>query len=583
MSRRRLADRSLGLLAALLAATTLAVAPLPAQAPQDEEVPLTAPVRRALALLQQDWAEWLSAFAKADVEAMGESLERLRGGLSELGMERLPELSVGAAVQAVEAARQGDLELARAALVAAEALDPGRPEAAAAAAWLARAEGRHLLAAWRSLEVPLRTLDLPFERALLLHDLVLWSLFATLLAAALFVVVLTAARGPRLVSGLRDALATRLSPALALLLALAAMLWPLALPDGFLWILLYWSVLLWAYSTVRERAVLMLAWALLGLAPILVNESRRRIAVRLSPMVRALEDAAAGRMQGDVFDDLARLRAILPGSVAVTQAVGDQHRRLGQCEYARPLYLDVLEQEPENAAAVLGLGVCAFDRGDLEEAIERFERAAALDPLDPTAPFDLSLVHSELYQFDRARDALGTAQRLSSERVARWITRGGPPRPAAIDGGFQRLEEIRVDLVRSWALEEEGAERLTPWRDLMGLPLALACMLAALAFSAVAPQPRRVLGQPARRTRRAEIVRRTLLPGLAETWEGEAFAGFVALWIPAALLALLLVGRFGLRLPLGLEPPTPLSLWFSSGALVIFLLLRWWRAAARAT
>lgn len=583
MSRRRpRAERSVRLAAAALAAGLLAATALPAQPTEAQGVPLTAPVRRSLALLQQDWAEWLGAYARGDLEAMGQSVERLRDGLSELGMERLPELSVGAAAKAVAAARQDDPELAREALAAAQALDPGRPETAAAAAWLARAEGRPLAMARWSLETAKRTLDLPFERAVVRHDLVLWALFATLLAAGLFVVVLMAARGPRLVAGARDALAGRVGHPLALGLTMAGLLWPLLVQDGFFWMLLYWSVLLWAYATARERIILALCWVLLGIAPILVNESRRQIAVRLSPMAQALEDAAAGRLQGDLFEDLARLRAVLPGSPAVTQTVADQHRRLGQCEYARPLYLEVLELEPGNAPAVLGLGVCAFERGELEEAIERFERAAALDPADPAAAFDLSLVHSELYQFDRARDALARAQRLSAERVARWIAHGGPPRPAAIDGGFQRLEEIRAELVRSWALEDEGAETLTPWRDLMSLPLALACLLAALVFSAVAPQPRRFLGPPKRLRRPAEIARRTLLPGLAEAWEGETSSGFVALWVAAALLSLLLLDRFGLRLPLGLEGPAPWTSWLAWAGLSLFLLVRWRRAVRAA-
>jgi tetratricopeptide (TPR) repeat protein len=266
----------------------------------------------------------------------------------------------------------------------------------------------------------------------------------------------------------------------------------------------------------------------------------------------------------------------------VTQAVADQHRRLGQCEHARPLYQEVLRQEPDNAPAVLGLGVCAFERGDLEEAIDRFERAITLDGSDPTAPFDLSLVHFELYQFGRARDALAKSQRLSPEKVARWISRGGPPQPAAVDGGFRRVDEIRADLVRSWALEDETAEALTPWRDLMGLPLTVACMLAALVFSALAPQPRRFIGPPVRLRRRAEIARRTLLPGLAEAWEGEAFSGFVSLWIPVALLSLTLVDRFGLRVPLGLETPMGWTAWLAWSGLALFLLLRW-RGVARAT
>lgn len=571
---RSAADRTL-----LLALVAL----LPALPARGEEAAtgfaLTAPVRRTLALMQQDWGEWLSAYDREDQAAADGALERLRAGLTELGMSRLPELAIGAAARAEAAAGAGRIEWARQGLVAAEELDSGRPETAFAAARVERAARRPLAALGRQLQGYARGMSLPLERTLTFANLGLWASASLLIAGAAFVLVLMAVRGPRVVGVLLDGLGEQFSRPMRYLLAVLLLAWPILLPDGLFWLLLYWSALLWAQGTRADRVLLALLWVVMAVTPGLVNELRRRVAVRLAPMVRAVEDARGGRLQGELFDDLARLRGVLPASPAVRQLLADQHRRLGQCEVARPLYRQVLEVEPQNVGAHLDLGLCAFLRGELDEAIEGFRQAGALDPLAAAPYYNLSLAYSELYRFEQSGAALARAQQLDPARVARWIHRPGAVHAAAADAGLARGREIRDELLRSWVLEDEEAEQAGPWRDLLGVPAAIGCLLLALLLRRLLPPPPRHLAPPTRLARRPEIARRVLLPGVAEMWAGETLPAFFALLALAALVLVLRMGTLGFRMPWGFHPPGGLLAALASLGLAVFFLLRWRRAA----
>ncbi len=572
-------SRSVAERASRLAGLVLLLA-LPARAQEGTTgFPLTSPVRRTLALLQQDWGEWLAAYDRQDLVASASALERLRGGLADLGMSRLPELAVGAAARAEGAARAGRLEWARQGLQAAEMLDGGRPETAFAAARIERAAGRRLAALGHQLRGYGRGMSLPLERTVALANLGLWVSASLIVAGAAFVLALMAARGPRLVGMFLELLGREFSRPTRYLLVGLLLAWPILLPDGLFWLLLYWSALLWAQGTRTERVVLVLLWVVLAATPGLVNELRRRVAVRLSPMVRAADDARSGRLQGELFDDLARLRGVLPGSPAARQLLADQHRRLGQCELARPLYHQVLEAEPTNAAARLDLGVCAFLRGELDAAIEEFRQAGALDPAAPAPYYNLSLAYSELYRFEQSGAALARAQRLDPARVARWIRRPGALHPAAMEGGLDRGPEIRAELLRSWVLEDEDAVEAGPAQDLLGVPAAIGCLLLALLLRRLLPWVPGQLPPPARLARRPEIARRVLLPGLVEIWAGKAGLAFLALFALVGLALLWRLTALGFRVPWGYHPPGGLPAVLAGLGLAAFFLVRWQRAA----
>src|SRR5262249_52755361 len=142
----------------------------------------------------------------------------------------------------------------------------------------------------------------------------------------------------------------RLPRPVALAVAALALLWPVVLPHGVVWLILYWSVLLWGYATASERWVLIALWLLLGCGPILVDQQREQVAAALSPPAVALHSLEERRLYGGLFSDLGLLRSLLPESVAVRQVIADLHRNLNQWELARSLYRQVLDSEPKNTA-----------------------------------------------------------------------------------------------------------------------------------------------------------------------------------------------------------------------------------------
>ncbi len=544
---------------ALLAA---ALAPAAGQAPPPSPRPaassriqLTAPVQQTLLGLQEQWLQWIGAFYQhrertAEVVVAGLSTSARR-----MGMARLPDLALAALVPAVDAAREGDFERARWALDAAERLDPGRAETAFAAAHVAAGQRSYLRAAGNYLLAYARLFTQPWLKAVWLHHLVSWTWTALVATGLLSLAVLMATRGRRLFSALAGRLGKRLPRPLALALALALLAAPAALPYGAAWLVLLWVALLWAYVSPSERVVLAVVLLLVGAAPFLAAEQERRVTVAVSPPARAIESVANGQLYGDLFSDLEALRAALPESTAVLHLVADLHRRLGQWDLARTLYLEVLDREPQNAAALLDLGVHYFGKGDFALAIQHFQQAAAADARSAAALFNLSQAYSESYLFDEQHRAIEQARAIDNDRVTAWLS--SQQRVVVADGGLARIPELRRELLAAHSAVPvpAGASRTGgPLGRALGIVLAAGAVLGAAAV-------RRKLGSddepdaawPSRPSRRDPWLR-AFLPGCATAASGEGGRSFLALLVPVALLLLPLGGRIGYEVPWGYDP-----------------------------
>jgi tetratricopeptide (TPR) repeat protein len=571
-----------GVLAILALVSALAAAPAAAAAPATPHlngIELTAPVQQALQQLEEQWLQWISA---NDRERAAAVVDDLLSTGRQLGMRRLPDLSTGALVTAVRSARQGDPRRAAWALAAAERLDPGRPETAFAAAAVDRVAGR-----WPAVFLHLgqgyaRLFDLPLERYLWLQELALWTLCLLLATGGLFIAAQMATKGGALYHDLAGFLARRLPRRLprgvTLGLGAVLLLWPLALPAGPVFVLLYWSVLLWGYASSSERTILVALWLLLGGAPFLVSEQRRQVAVALSPPAIAMQSLAERRLYGGMFADLGVLRSLLPESAAVKHLIADLHRSLNQWDLARSHYRQVLAQEPNNTSALLDLGVYFFDKGDFGNAIQNFQKAAASDPKNAAAPFDLSQAYAETYAFDEQHRALAQAQEIDDARVDRWVHQAGE-RVVAADGGMARIPEIRRQLLASWGEREVLGPGLELVRRGLAAALAAALLLLAVAIhlvrrpSGYAEPP---LGVRLGATRLARL-RRALLPGLSSAEVGEGWKTFFALLVPVALLMLPLFGDLGYRVPWEYDPGNLMPWTLALLGLAIYLLarLRW--------
>jgi tetratricopeptide (TPR) repeat protein len=519
-------------------------------------VEMTAPVRQTLKQLEEQWLDWI---VQTNPQQADRSVNELLDIARQLGMRRLPDLAAGAVARAVQSARQKNFARAHWELEAAERFDPGRPETAFAEAKVDWLEGRLVGAALARLKGYPRIFLHPQERDLWLQDLLLWALVLLLVTGGLFLAVQMLTKGTSLFQDLADLFGRKLPRPVAHGLAGVALLWPLALPHGPLWLILYASVLLWGYASTSERAVMIALWLLLGAAPQLVEMQRRQVAVALSPPGLAMQSLQDHRLYGSLFADLGVLRGVLPQSVAVKQLLADVHRTLNQWELARALYKQVLEAEPSNAAAMIDLGDYSFLKGDFTSAIQSYQQAAAADPRNPAAPYNLSQAFSESYNFDEQKNALKRAQDLDLARVNSWMA-NQQQRVVALPGGINRIPEIRRELAASWNGREVRSGPAEVLRRGLSVFLSLGLVLIALTLHLA----RRPFGYT---ERGAEVFPegafdrwgRILLPGVASAEIGEGVRSFLALLVPAALLMLPLLGRLGTAIPWRYDPGSLLS------------------------
>ncbi len=532
---------------------------------------ITPAVRQQLKRIQELWLQWVSAADRAHSEA---AVSEMLATAEQLGMTRLPDLSLGTVAWAMEAARRKDFTRAGWSLEAAERLDPGRPDVAFAEAAAAQAAGAYPRCVAALCRAYPRLFLLPLERYLWLQDLMVWSLYLLLLTGGLFVGALMATRGGGLFHDLSRWGGRWLPRQVAVVLAAAALLWPLALPGRLTWLLLLWSLLLWGYASASERVVLIGLWLLLGSAPLLIAAQDRSVAVRLSPPVKALESLRQRRLYGGLFTDLGLLRSSLPDSPAVKLLLADVHRMLGQWELARGLYGDVLAVQPQNAAALLDLGVYAYNRGDTGSAIQYFQQAAAADPRHAApAQYDLSQAYNEGYLFEEARRALAQAKVIDAERVDGWLSEVDQVHVVTAGGGLARIPDIEGSLIGPASgldLVQHGAAAMAV--ALGAILLAVALHLARRRYGYSETQLQWRLGH-----RGLDLWRRVLVPGLASAEAGDGARAFLALLAPAALLMLPRFERLGYRIPWGYDPGNLAAWTLAVAGLLLYVgaRLRW--------
>jgi tetratricopeptide (TPR) repeat protein len=541
------------LLPSLLAAGSVRAQGVPATPAPN----LTPQVQQSLLLLQEGWLQWTGALYGGDDERAREVVADLLSTAERLGMGRLPDLSTGALVQAVESVQEGETERSALALETAERLDPGRPETAFAAARLARLRGAWFSALVEEARGYARLRRTGLERELALHDLFLWALGSLLLAFGLFVALQMGVRGPALVRDVAAFLGRRaavLPRPVALVLAAAVLLWPLALPAGVLWLGLYWSLLLWGYMGLPERVVLVCGWLLLAASPVVIEEARERVALKLSPPVRALHSAAHGRLYGGLFTDLGVLPGALPGAPAVEHFLADLHVRLGQWDDARLVYEKVLEKEPENVPALVNLGAYYYHRGDYGNAVAFFQKATAPTgdwaSVGAAAYWDLSLAYAASYLFDENSEALREARRIDNAQVNRWFRRPDRQRLVTVEGGIDRIPEIERALRREWSPKVEGSPGLELLRRARPALLLVLLGSLAMAFHALTGGGRRAAGDLAARQSAPGRWLPALVPGLTSAALGRGGRAYLALLAVAAPVLVLVTGGGELGYPI---------------------------------
>ncbi len=520
-------------------------------------IELSAPTQRALKKLTEHAIQWNRAFLQDDRQAAERELEGSLAVRDQLGMSALPDLAAAALARAVEAARADEVDRALWTLDMAERLDPGRPETAFARAVVERSRGSYGKSVGALVDGYLRMFRFTNERNLVLTNLALWALVTLLAAAAFYLLLMIALRGQAVALDLIDGLKRFLPPAAAITFTGVLLVGPLLLPFGLFWLLLVWSLLLWGYTSLQERLVLVFIWMLSGLAPMAAAARIEETAVTASPAFRAVHAVREGRLYGRLLADLGALKSILPASRAVQHLEADFHARLGQWEMARPIYVGLAAAEPKNAAVRNDLGVYFFLNNDSGGATQSFEAATRANPNLAVPFFNLNQAYSSAYLYQEARAAISEAQRIDSERVGQWLRETEEQPVRALSGGFDRSAEIQAELL---ATRRSSDETMSPQLEVVRQRLSLLVGGLLVLFALALHLARRGFGYSSAEagvfdedTESGRLLR-VLVPGLYSASEGRGIAAYLAFLPVVGLILLPLSGRWGVRIPWGFEP-----------------------------
>ncbi len=544
---------------------------------------LTSPVRQQLRLLTEAWRGWTRAYYQVEEDAAASALEQLLSTATRLGMSRLPDLSSAASAFAVLSAREGDFDRARWALEAARTLDPDRPETSFAAARIRRLDGDYLGAVTSTLAGCLELLRLPLERRILLHNAGLWLLYTLFLSGGLFVALQMATKGGSLFHDLVRFISPPLALTTADLLIVVALVWPLVLPSGLVWLAIYWSILLWGYGSTSEKAVFLVLWASLGVGSLIQSYQQRDVQLTLAPPLRAVDNLAAGRLYGALFSDLGVLRELMPQHPAGRELTADLHRRFGQWEHARSLYTAMLETSelkgPESAAALNNLGVYHHRRKDYGTAVNYFRQASQYGPDLAEAFFNLAQAYSQLYKFSDSNVAMARAKEIDRARVSVWERADVAVEESAVgvDGGLRRAEELRLALGTTGHGDDDKPTAVDLWRRHFSLSVMAGALLLAVTLHLVRSQLGYRSDLLESRVLMPETVDRWLritIPGLPSARENRGGRAFLAILLPAALLMVPLMRGLSYRAPLAFDVGRWLPLAIGVGGLALVFLIR---------
>ncbi len=157
------------------------------------------------------------------------------------------------------------------------------------------------------------------------------------------------------------------------------------------------------------------------------------------PAVKAFRDGeVVEEFVGAIPEDAIRrfLDSVVPSEADRLAAQAVRLEQAGRVAEAESLYREAFETDPRNVAAALGLGRCAAERGELEEA------RRVLEPLRPDPEAERLLAAIEVSSWAESADGsgpLGAAER------------------AAADGRFDDAMRALLELVRGGGDERDRA------------------------------------------------------------------------------------------------------------------------------
>ena len=348
--------------------------------------------------------------------------------------------------------------------------------------WFLTREPSQTLLSWASFLHRLRedfTLQLELSANAIFFGL--HALFFGLLGAALMLVALHQHELRHVWS---ERLGIALSPRSAVIWSWVFLVMPWLLGLGLALPALVMLAMAWPILKARERAVFVALAVLVGTAP-LAPTLLGRLALPLSSDGSPFYGVIALDQRdndAEAHDRVARLAAAHPDSPYLQFAHGWLARRAGDLEGAEAAYRRALKQWPNNAEASNNLGNILAMEGRFDDALATFGRATQADARDAAAFFNASQVHTRLFDYRAASEAVARASALDFEMVKSYQARSG-------ESGDLPLVDQWVDPATIWRtlLHAPNAEVVpalpVAWRSMIetsGWPFAITALVLAL-------------------------------------------------------------------------------------------------------
>jgi protein O-GlcNAc transferase len=121
-------------------------------------------------------------------------------------------------------------------------------------------------------------------------------------------------------------------------------------------------------------------------------------------------------------------------------------------DQAKQLYQTILTRHPTQAWAIHGLGMIAFQEGDLEAAIQWMTRSVRASPQEPTFYSNLGMVLGEQKRFADAHHCLGQAIGIAPQFSPAYINLGHVCKKEG------RIEEAKNSFLKALSLDPTNAE-----------------------------------------------------------------------------------------------------------------------------
>jgi tetratricopeptide (TPR) repeat protein len=435
------------------------------------------------AVYRSQWFELLDAFQESDPAHSRAILNDMMKSARSTGVRRLADYS-RASVQAARRAEASGRQVGAAlGYDAALALDDSSFEAAACRVRFLGKRGS-LRDAANALPGAFRTLFASSESRLsLLSSLVLAVVGALAAAAVAALIGLFFRHASRAWHDLRETAGRLFGHRAAAPVAFVLLVLPVFLALGPLWLLLYWAILAYGYSSRRERFVIAFALVALAVAPIAIDAVARENLVRRSPIYRAAVDLEERRQDSSVEDGLASLAVAYPEQPDAWFLLARYAERSGDNPRAVMAYGRAIQTDPRDYRALVNRGNVRFLEGEYSEAISDYEEAARRAPTSAEAFYNLSVARSEIYDFKGQEAARARALQISRSDVDNWSS--SPPLSRVVPAAY-RVAYAR-ERARAWSQRSEGASRpalvdlaLSPW-----CLAPLGALVAAWIFGAI--------------------------------------------------------------------------------------------------